>query len=738
MEKQYGTVAALVFVMDRFSYWQGSSHTTLQLVDFLKTNSPTTPIAPQLLIRKARVMKNAGDLHGAEKALDELLIKKSQVDEWIYKYEHDHQLVSAVCIQIKGDIQYNLGQWVQGAKLLLESLILFSTLPIPDTKGISSSLAILANCLEPMSMQEYVPLAQSYGLMGPHPLLQAYYCSYEASMRSQYTPLFYARHKCRAAEFMLCYSQLIPDEIQRIEHLKIAAEDFKDSIQAHKEVNSLTSREEFYVFVCAVYKLGITYQVRATQDSIQQAHCIDEMSRLLYEHYCSFTGTILLDKEITDLITYCLSYLQLNQFCGDELPNTKMLVQKFEHKGKTGVTGEEDIKKPHSLLLESSDPLGVQRPFIADHEAVLKVRLAGHTVSDKLKDTWEQKTDSHDITSVVLDIIHMHSDKGSSKVSAQTVDRNCDTKNSKSAVVIDTVDRSIVTQCLEQETVSFPSKRFLAPETATIQSQFQGLTLNSSPRRVQGAIVWRYDSSCNIWRGEKTLAYVGNLLELAKDKEGAQRNAFMVEFINQEDPFAKYVAKCYKKAKDVQQYQQDVICQMTARYYATPFNRQLNKADLTVGHIEFLPVVLLQLVNPNGSLSGVYNVERYMAGEFIKLTNNFQFAIDRGVVSDLVLAFSHFTYQASNGQLIIVDIQGWTPASNEIGCTFLTDPQIHSVVYNCFGTGNLSQKGIDSFWKNMHPQCNDLCKKNAVVQTRCPQITMKVRFLHGQGVVVAS
>ena len=133
--------------------------------------------------------------------------------------------------------------------------------------------------------------------------------------------------------------------------------------------------------------------------------------------------------------------------------------------------------------------------------------------------------------------------------------------------------------------------------------------------------------------------------------------------------------------------------------------------DLTVGHIEFLPVVLLQLVNPNGSLSGVYNVERYMAGEFIKLTNNFQFAIDRGVVSDLVLAFSHFTYQASNGQLIIVDIQGWTPASNEIGCTFLTDPQIHSVVYNCFGTGNLSQKGIDSFWKNMHPQCNDLCKK---------------------------
>ena len=63
-ERMYNTVAALVFVTDRFSYWQGSSHTTLQLVEYLKTNNPGTAIAPQLLIRKVRVMKNAGDLHG--------------------------------------------------------------------------------------------------------------------------------------------------------------------------------------------------------------------------------------------------------------------------------------------------------------------------------------------------------------------------------------------------------------------------------------------------------------------------------------------------------------------------------------------------------------------------------------------------------------------------------------------------------------------------------------------------
>ena len=70
-----------------------------------------------------------------------------------------------------------------------------STLPIPDTKGISSSLSILAKCLQQMTLTEYIPLAQMYGLSASHPLLQSYYCSYEAAFRSQYTPLFYARHK---------------------------------------------------------------------------------------------------------------------------------------------------------------------------------------------------------------------------------------------------------------------------------------------------------------------------------------------------------------------------------------------------------------------------------------------------------------------------------------------------------------------------------------------------------------
>ena len=61
--------------MDRFSYWQGSSGTSLRIVKYLETYSPETAIAPQLVMRKARVMKNRGDLQGMGRLLSVSLNK---------------------------------------------------------------------------------------------------------------------------------------------------------------------------------------------------------------------------------------------------------------------------------------------------------------------------------------------------------------------------------------------------------------------------------------------------------------------------------------------------------------------------------------------------------------------------------------------------------------------------------------------------------------------------------------
>ena len=71
--------------------------------------------------------------------------------------------------------------------------------------------------------------------------------------------------------------------------------------------------------------------------------------------------------------------------------------------------------------------------------------------------------------------------------------------------------------------------------------------------------------------------YIGEPLSLSKEKEGALRDPYMVEYLSQDEPMGKYLGKQYKKARAVEQYLEDVTCQMTARYYVGMFNEELYK-----------------------------------------------------------------------------------------------------------------------------------------------------------------
>ena len=100
------------------------------------------------------------------------------------------------------------------------------------------------------------------------------------------------------------------------------------------------------------------------------------------------------------------------------------------------------------------------------------MRHEGHSVTNKLKETWERmasKSDTSDIVSAVIHSNQVNSGKNASDLGF-TVDRCCDTRDKRSNVTIETVDRSIVTQNLENETVHLPSERF------------QGLKLDAGQR----------------------------------------------------------------------------------------------------------------------------------------------------------------------------------------------------------------------------------------------------------------
>lgn len=142
--------------------------------------------------------------------------------------------------------------------------------------------------------------------------------------------------------------------------------------------------------------------------------------------------------------------------------------------------------------------------------------------------------------------------------------------------------------------------------------------------------------------------------------------------------------------EDPQTYFRDIELQAHCAHYAHVYN-SYNPPK----RVEFIPAWVLELLERNGLLCAV---EAYIPGEYRKHNNNF------GSVSDdernTPQAFSHFTYEASNHELLAVDIQG-------VGDLY-TDPQIHTLNGHNFGKGNLGVLGFQKFLSSH--RCNSICR----------------------------
>lgn len=179
---------------------------------------------------------------------------------------------------------------------------------------------------------------------------------------------------------------------------------------------------------------------------------------------------------------------------------------------------------------------------------------------------------------------------------------------------------------------------------------------------------------------------------------GAMRACFRLKklsnFVHKEswEHAANYVAKCYMdKSVERERYFDDVRLQMDAKLWAEIFNRHNPPKK-----IDMFQMSIVEFVERDGS--PLYHLEHFIEGEYIKYNSNSGFVDDSRSTPQ---AFSHFTFECSNHQLMVVDVQG-------VGDLY-TDPQIHTARNaNEYGDANLGCKGFALFFSTH--VCNRVCR----------------------------
>lgn len=153
-----------------------------------------------------------------------------------------------------------------------------------------------------------------------------------------------------------------------------------------------------------------------------------------------------------------------------------------------------------------------------------------------------------------------------------------------------------------------------------------------------------------------------------------------------------YVAKRYKEDAEAHVYEDDCRMQQEAKAYGARYD-----ALRPPKPVDFLASFLLVMLDRPGL--PIFACERMVAGEYVKHNGNDGFVGNTQRLTPNT--FSHFTFHASRGELIVVDIQG-------VGDLY-TDPQVHTLDGHGYGAGNLGITGIALFF-HAH-RCSTLCAR---------------------------
>ncbi|XP_064414733.1 eukaryotic elongation factor 2 kinase isoform X3 [Latimeria chalumnae] len=210
----------------------------------------------------------------------------------------------------------------------------------------------------------------------------------------------------------------------------------------------------------------------------------------------------------------------------------------------------------------------------------------------------------------------------------------------------------------------------------------------------ESAIRYRYSAITGEWAEDEVL------IKMAKQPfgRGAMRECYRTKKLSNfshsqhwKSAF-NYVAKRYIETVDRDVYFEDVKLQMEAKLWGEEYNRHKPPKQ-----VDIVQMCILEMKDRPGN--PLFHLEHYIEGKYIKYNSNSGFVRDDNIRLT-PQAFSHFTFERSGHQLIVVDIQG-------VGDLY-TDPQIHTESGDSFGDGNLGVRGMALFFHSH--SCNRICK----------------------------
>ncbi|EFB22369.1 hypothetical protein PANDA_005881, partial [Ailuropoda melanoleuca] len=340
LARDCATAAAIVFLSDRFLYGLDVSGKLLQVAKGLHKLQPATPIAPQVVIRQARLSVNSGKLLKAEYILSSLISNNGATGTWLYRNESDKVLVQSVCIQIRGQILQKLGMWYEAAKLIWTSIIGYLTLLQPDRKGISTSLGILADIFVSMSKKDYEKFKNNpqinLGLLKEfdHHLLSAAEACKLATAFSPYTPLFVLSAVNIRGTCLLSYSSSkdCPPEMKN-SYLCEAKEAFEIGLLTKRYDEPVTGKQELHSLLKAAFGLTTVHQRLYGETEIVRAAgqlCNEAMGKLY--SFSTSSGSQereALSRQVLSIIAQVKDHLQIQVF--SNLDGKSYVPESFKH-----------------------------------------------------------------------------------------------------------------------------------------------------------------------------------------------------------------------------------------------------------------------------------------------------------------------------------------------------------------------------------------------------------------------